>query len=290
MRYGVFFPTTMIGDDPATLKAFAQGVEAMGYDYIAAPDHVVQAGVPLAEDWRALYTRDFPHHEPLLLYAFMAAVTERIRLQTAVLILAQRPAVLVAKQAAELDVLSGGRVELGVGIGWNALEFTALDQNFGDRGRRVEEQIEVLRMLWTEPLVNFKGKWHEIESAGLAPMPVQQPIPLWIGAFDPRAVQRAGRLADGWLINPKLGPGDPETQTSIDLYHEAANGAGRDPADLGHGATLHLGERGTNAWVDEVGAWRDKGATQITVRTSGSNYTELQQHLDAFERFQAAIA
>ena len=289
MRYGVFFPTAKIGNDPATLKRFATGVEGQGYEYIAAPDHVVQAGKPIEEGWRAQYTRDFPHHEPLLLFSFMAAATERIRFQTAVLILAQRQAVLVAKQAAQLDVLSGGRAELGIGIGWNELEFTALEQSFRNRGRRVEEQIDVLRRLWTEELVTFKGQWHQIEEAGLAPMPVQRPIPLWIGAFEARAVNRAGRLADGWLVNPRLGPGDEETSRLIHIYHQGAAEAGRDPANLGLGATVHLGDRGANAWVDEVGAWRERGATQITARTSTSDYAALEQHLDAFAAFQEAV-
>lgn len=288
MRYGVFFPTTVIGDSPSDHKSFAQNAEALGFDYIASPDHVVQAGVPIADDWRAQYTKDFPHHEPMVMFAFMAAVTEKIRFQTAVLILSQRPSALVAKQAAELDVVSGGRAELGVGIGWNELEFTALDQNFKNRGRRVEEQIEVLRKLWTEELVTFKGEWHEIEAAGLAPMPVQRPIPVWVGAFVAPAVERAGRVADGWLLSPMHGPKDDETSRLTDIYYEAGTKAGRDPADMQIGVTVHLGEKGVNALTDEVGAWRERGVHQITARTSGSGYSELGQHLEAFGRFREA--
>lgn len=290
MRYGVFFPTANIGNEPEALKTLATGTESMGFDYIAAPDHVVQAGTPIDEGWRAQYTRDFPHHEPLLLFSFMAAVTKRIRFQTAVLILAQRPAVLVAKQTAELDVLSGGRAELGIGIGWNALEFTALHQNFHNRGKRVEEQIAVLRKLWTEELVDFHGNWHNIDGAGLAPMPIQRPIPLWIGAFAEAAVARAGRVADGWLLKPQLLPGDEETHKLLDVYRDAASSVGRDSASLGIGATLHLNDRGVNAWLDEVGAWQELGATQITVRTSTANYAELSQHMDVFQQFREAIA
>jgi probable F420-dependent oxidoreductase len=290
MRYGVFFPTAKIGNDPSALKTLATTVEALGYDYIGAPDHVIQAGQPIEQGWRAQYTRDFPHHEPMLLFAFMACATETLRFQTAVLILAQRPAVLVAKQAAELDVLSGGRLELGIGIGWNALEFTALHQDFSNRGRRVEEQVEVMRKLWTEELVTYKGKWHEVEDAGLAPMPVQQPIPLWIGAFEPRAVARAGRIADGWLLKPQLMPGDDETTTVVQTFRDAAAEAGRDVSALGMGATVHLNQGGPNAWIDQVGAWREMGATQVTVRTSTADYTDLQQHLDVFGEFQQAVA
>lgn len=289
MRFGVFFPTARIGNDPASHKRFAQRVEALGYDYIAAPDHVIQAGEPLEAGWRAQYTRDFPHHEPFVLYAFMAAVTERIRLQTAVLILSQRQTVLVAKQAAELDVLSEGRLELGVGIGWNALEFTALGENFRNRGRRLEEQVDVLRTLWTTDLVDYDGEWHHIEAAGLAPMPVQQPIPLWIGAFEPRAVQRAGRIADGWLMNPRMLPGDEETTTLLAVYREAAQHAGRDPQTLGLGATMHVVGKGLNALTDEIGGWQERGATQVTVRTSTADFTELDQHLDEFERVREAV-
>jgi len=285
MRYGVFFPTTVIGNDPADHKAFAQQAEAMGFAYVAAPDHVVQAGVPIADDWRAQYTKDFPHHEPMVMFAFMAAVTETIRFQTAVLILSQRPTALVAKQAAELDVVSGGRAELGVGIGWNELEFTALDQTFRNRGRRVEEQIEVMRKLWTEELVTYQGEWHKIEAAGLAPMPVQRPVPVWVGAFVDAAVERAGRVADGWLVSPMHGPRDDETQRLTDIYYEAGSKAGRSEADLLVGVTVHLGDKGVNALADEVGAWRERGVHQITARTSGSGYCELGQHLEAFARF-----
>ena len=256
MRYGVFFPTAKIGNDPMALKTLATTVEAMGYDFIGAPDHVIQAGQPIEQGWRAQYTRDFPHHEPLLLFAFMACATETLRFQTAVLILAQRPAVLVAKQAAELDVLSGGRLELGIGIGWNALEFTALHQTFGNRGRRVEEQIDVMRKLWTQELVTYNGEWHEVEDAGLAPMPIQRPIPLWIGAFDPRAVARAGRLADGWLLKPQLLPGDAETEQVINVFRDAAVEAERDVETLGMGAT-HPPDQPTHWARHDSGArWR----------------------------------
>ena len=289
MRYGAFFPTAQIGNDPAVLKTFATSAEAMGYDYIAAPDHVIQSGTPADAGWRAQYTWDFPHHEPLLLFSFMAAVTERIRLQTAVLIVSQRPTVLVAKQAAELDVLSGGRAELGVGIGWNALEFAALGQNFRDRGQRLSEQVELLRALWTEDLVTFEGQWHQVESAGLAPMPVQRPIPIWVGAFEPPAVRRAGRIADGWLLNPRLGPDDEDTTRLLEIFNTGAEEAGRPAGEARFGATIHLGDRGPNAWADEAGAWRERGASQITARTSQSGYTQARQHLEALERFAAAV-
>ena len=177
MRIGVAFPTTEIGTDPAVIRAFAEAAEDLGYDHITLIDHVLQAGTAEADDWRAYYTRDNMFHEPMVLFGFLAAVTQRIELATAILILPQRPTVLVAKQAAEIDVLTGGRLRLGVGIGWNKLEFDAMGQNFRNRARRIEEQVAVLRALWTNELVTYDGEWHRIEEAGINPLPVQQPIP-----------------------------------------------------------------------------------------------------------------
>ena len=181
------------------------------------------------------------------MFGFIAALTKRIELVTSILILPQRPTVLVAKQAAEIDVLSGGRLRLGVGLGWNKLEFDALGQDFHNRGRRSEEQIALMRRLWTEQLVSFDGEWHHIDNAGMNPLPIQQPIPLWVGAFAKPAIQRAGRLADGWFTNPQLRPG-AESQSDFDLLHEAASSAGRNPSDIGIEATVLTGGGSPEDW------------------------------------------
>ena len=181
MKLGVVFPQTEIGSDPAGVREYAQAAEAMGYNHVIAFDHVLGANAESRPGWSGAYRHTDSFHEPFVLYGFLAGVTNDIELVTAVIILPQRQTALVAKQAAAVDVLSNGRLRLGVGIGWNAVEYEALGENFGDRGRRSEEQIELMRRLWTEDLITYEGRWHKITDAGLNPLPVQQPIPVWFG-------------------------------------------------------------------------------------------------------------
>ncbi len=284
MQIGISIPTTEIGTDPVAIRDFAQAVEDMGYEHLTLIDHVLQSGTAVADDWRAFYTRDNMFHEPLILHAYLAALTKRIELCTAILILPQRATVLVAKQAAELDLLSGGRLRLGVGIGWNKMEFDAMDEDFHNRGRRVEEQIEVMRALWTNELVDFGGKWHRIEDAGINPLPVQRPIPVWIGAFIDPAIARAGRIADGWLANPRVPP--EESQRHFDLFREAANAVGRDGDALGIDVTVLTGDRGPQAWAAEADAWKAMGATHLTVRTMASGLASIDQHIETLRKFR----
>lgn len=287
MRIGVAFPTTEIGTDPAVIRDFAQAAEELGYAHITCIDHVVGSGEP-AEGWRAYYTRDNPFHEVLVLFGFLAAVTQRIELTPAVLILPQRQTVLVAKQAAELDVLSRGRVRFGVGIGWNEVEYEALGQDFRTRGRRIAEQVEVLRALWTQELVTFKGAQHTLTNVGLNPLPVQRPIPLWFGAFEKPAIERAARLADGWLLNPRLAPGE-EASALIDAFRAAARAAGRDPSALGMDATLHIGGKTPEQIAAEADAWRAHGATHLTIRTMYAGLAGPQQHIEAIRKLRDAL-
>jgi probable F420-dependent oxidoreductase len=289
MRIGVAFPTTEIGTDPAAIRDFAQAAEELGYDHITIIDHVLQAGKPAGDDWRAYYSRDNMFHEPFVTLGFLAAVTERIGLATAILILPQRPAVLVAKQAAELDVLCRGRLRLGVGLGWNELEFDALGQNFKNRGRRMVEQVALMRRLWTEELVTFEGEWHRIADSGINPLPVQRPIPVWVGAFAAPAIRRAAAVADGWFVNPRLDPDDTAAR-SIEIFREAAAAAGRDPAGLGLDATIHLGNRGSQEWGALVEGWKRLGVSHGTVRTMYSGFKTLDDHLEALRSFRAACA
>jgi probable F420-dependent oxidoreductase len=287
MRIGVAFPTTEIGTDPAVIRDFAQAVEDLGFDHITAIDHVLQAETAEADDWRSYYTRDNTFHEPFVLFGFLAAVTRTLELSTAILILPQRPAILVAKQAAELDVLSGGRLRLGVGIGWNALEFDALGQSFRNRARRIEEQVTLMRALWTNEIITFDGEWHAVESAGLNPLPVQQPIPVWFGAFEPPAIKRAGRMGDGWFLNPRIAPGD-EAKTQIAIFRKAAEDTGRDPSALGIDATLHIGDREPEEWAQQVTDWQAHGVTHVTLRTMYAGLATPDDHIDVLKRFKAA--
>jgi probable F420-dependent oxidoreductase len=286
MRIGVAFPTTEIGTDPAAIRDFAQAAEDLGYDHITIIDHVLQAAKPAGDDWRAYYSRDNMFHEPLVTLGFLAAATRRIGLATAILILPQRPAVLVAKQAAQIDVLSGGRLRLGVGLGWNELEFDALGQNFKNRGRRMVEQIALMQALWTNEIVSFDGEWHRIDDAGINPLPVQRPIPVWVGAFAAPAIRRAAKVADGWFVNPRV---DPDAAAPlIEIFREAALAAGRDPDGLGLDATLHLGDRGSQEWGALAEGWKKRGVTHCTVRTMYSGLETLDDHIRAIRSFRAA--
>ncbi len=288
MRIGHSFPTTEIGNDPAVIRDYIQSIEGMGYDYVTILEHVAGERNPPADDWRAYYTRDRAFHEPFALMGFFAAATSRIRFKTAILILPQRQTVLVAKQAAEVDVLSGGRLDLGVGLGWNKPEFDMLGERFTNRNRRMEEQIEVMRRLWTEELVTFEGEFHTIRDAGINPLPVQRPIPLWIGAFADVAVERAGRLADGWLLNPRDRP-DNEAQASINLFRRSADEAGRDGAALGLDVTIWAHQGGPDEWRALHDGWRAMGASHLTFRTMQSDFTNAEGHLGAARRFMETI-
>jgi len=287
MRFGVAFPTTEIGSDPAAVRDFVQAVEALGFDHLTCIDHVLGARTALNE-WRAYYTRANMFHEVLVLFGFIAALTSRIELASAILILPQRQTALVAKQAAEIDVLSRGRLRLGVGIGWNGIEFEALNENFRNRARRIEEQVEVLRLLWTQDLVTYKGAFHDINDVGLNPVPVQRPIPIWLGAFEPPAVARAGRIADGWFVNPRIAPGNAAGD-AIETFRAAARSAGRDPGRLGIDATVHVGGKTPEQCAAEVEAWRRHGATHVTIRTMYAGLTSPRQHIETLRGVRAAL-
>jgi len=285
MRIGVVFPQTDIGDDPLVVRDYAQAAEGLGYTHILAYDHVLGASTANRPDWRGAYTADDMFHEPFVLFGYMAAATYLVELVTGVIILPQRQTVLVAKQAAEVDVLSGGRLRLGVGVGWNAVEYEALGEDFSTRGRREEEQIELLRLLWTEPVITFKGRWHTVTEAGLNPLPVQRPIPLWLGGHSDAALERAGRMGEGWF--PQMPP-DDRARDAIEKLHNAARSAGRDPASLGIEARLHMRLGDADTWRDTLDEWRRLGATHVSVNTMGMGLTA-RQHISAIERFMREV-
>ena len=281
MKVGVHFPQAEITPDPGAIRDFAQMTEALGFSHVNVPDHVIQTRtprgpLPLANN----YTTEYPHHETMTTLAFIGAVTTTLGLKSAVLIMPQRPAVLVAKQAAQVDLLSGGRLQMWLGIGWNEAEYEALDMTFSNRGRRLEEQIDVLRKLWTEAHVTFTGQWHTINDAGLAPMPVQRPIPVWIGAIADVAVQRAGRIADGWQVIAFDQQSD-ETAAKFELFRSAALNAGRDPSTLGIEATLFTHEGGPEEWAERARRWTDRGATQLVLRPQG-DFAAFMRDVEAF--------
>jgi probable F420-dependent oxidoreductase len=276
MRIGVVFPQTELGGDVGAVRAYALGAEELGFTHVLAYDHVVGADPEVHTGWDGPYDVHTTFHEPMVLYGYLAAVTS-MELVTGIIIAPQRQTALVAKQAAEVDLLTGGKFRLGVGIGWNRVEYEALGQDFSTRGTRLEEQITLLRRLWTEQTVTFSGTFDQITGAGLAPMPVQRPIPLWVGAQSPRAYRRAGRLADGWF--PQMAPG-PQLQAARRIVTEAAAEAGRDPASLGMEGRLRWQEN-QDSLAAAIRQWQDAGATHLSVNTMGAGLTTVDDHLAA---------
>ena len=283
MQIGVIFPQTEIGNDPAVIKDYAQTAESLGFSHILAFDHVLGAN-PASHTLTGPYRHTHPFHEIMVLFGYLAAITETIGFMTGVVILPQRQTALVAKQPAALDVLSGGRLRFGVGIGWNQVEYEALGEDFTNRGRRSEEQIEVMRALWTQDLVTFKGEWHTITDAGLNPLPVQRPIPIWIGGYAAPVLRRIGRMADGWVF----GEGDA-TQEMIDTIHGHAREAGRDPGDIGLEVMVGLKEGGPERCAATVAQWRGRGASHAALDTMGAGLSTAQDHMDAIRRFKEAV-
>jgi probable F420-dependent oxidoreductase len=287
MRIGVVFPQTEIGRDPGVIRDYAQAVEALGYTHLLAFDSVVGANPDRPGGWDSPYDYRHPFHEPFVLFGFCAAVTRHIELVTGVLVLPQRQTALAAKQAAAVDVLSGGRLRLGVGVGWSAVEFEALGQTLENRGRRIEEQLEVMRLLWTRELVRYGGRWHRVPDAGINPLPVQRPIPVWMGGDSEPVLRRMARLADGWITLQTFRPG-PAAQQTIDRLHGLVREAGRDPAVFGIEGRVALARLAPERHAEELAAWRAmRGITHLCVNTMGLGLARPEDHVKALERFRA---
>ncbi|HEX6492091.1 MAG TPA: LLM class F420-dependent oxidoreductase [Candidatus Dormibacteraeota bacterium] len=266
MQLGVIFPTTEIGDDAAVMRAYATAVEAAGYDYLSVYDHVLGTTPERAAALGGPYTYRIPFHEVFVLLGHLCAVTERIGLATEVLVLPQRQTALVAKQTAEIDVLSGGRLRLGVGIGWNAVEFEALGENFHTRGRRLEEQIALLRRLWGDELLSFEGRDHRFTDAGINPLPPRRSIPIWIGGMAEAALRRAARIADGLMLQVPV----KTAAAHIDTVRAMVAEEGRDPAAFGISGWVTLWDD-TESVLARVHEWERLGATHVSVNTMGTN-------------------
>jgi probable F420-dependent oxidoreductase len=287
MRVGVVFPQTEIGADPAGCRAFAQAAEALGYTHVLAYDHVLGADPTNRPGWRG-YTIDDMFHEILVLFGYLAGATTTIELATGVVILPQRQTALVAKQAAEVDVLSGGRLRLGVGLGWNQVEYEVLNEDFHTRGPRIAEQIAVMRALWTQERVTFRGKRHTLIEVGIRPMPVQRPIPVWMGGWVEAALRRAARHADGWIHGGRHMTGDTLREALGRLRgHVAA--AGRDPAAFGIDAQYRMENKTPDEWRADMGVWQSLGATHFSVSTMGAGRKGSDAHIDAIRRFREVV-
>ena len=286
MRIGVVFPQTELGGDPGAVRAFATAASELGYAHIAVFDHVVGADPAVHQGWSGPYDVHTTFHEPFVLFGYLAALTS-LELVTSILILPQRQTVLVAKQAAEIDLLTQGKLRLGVGLGWNEVEYEALGQNFSDRGVRLAEQVALLRRLWTETSVTVAGEYEHVTGAGIAPLPFQRPIPIWIGARADVALRRAGRIADGWF--PMDQPG-PALTRSTAIVHSAALKAGRDPSTLGMEGRINLGSESSSSIDQQIAAWRDAGATHLSINTMRAGFSTVDEHIAALDSAsQAAL-
>ncbi len=286
MKFGAVYPQTEFGNDPAAIKDYAQTVEGLGFNHVLAYDHILGANPDRSGGWQGPYTHHSAFQEPLVLFSFMAGVTTKLGFTTGIIILPQRQTAVFAKQAATLDVLSGGRTRLGIGLGWNEVEYIALNEDFHTRGQRIAEQIQVLRLLWTEELVTFNGRWHTIPDAGINPLPVQRPIPIWLGGYADVVLKRAARLADGWMPgfqNPV------EARPVLDRLHSYLEQAGRAPETFGIEPRLPYGNGHPDTWIEIARGWEAAGAEYLSLNTMGAGFLYPQEHLAALQRFASAV-
>lgn len=294
MQFGVVFPQTEIGADPGAIREYVQAAEGMGYSYIFIADHVLGADPAHHQHVaNSYYTHHSVIHEQMVTLGYISAITKKVDLITGILILPQRQTALVAKQAAEIDVLSVGRLKLGIGVGWNHVEYEALGQDFHTRGRRSEEQMEVLRALWTREVVNYKGRWHHITHAGINPLPVQRPIPIWLGAGGSASpipvepvLRRIARLSDGWF--PSFPPNDAGRE-AVERVRSYTREEGRDPSEIGVMGRLRLPGKQPEDWLNEVKAWQEIGATHVSVEARRGVLASVDGHIDAIREAKEII-
>jgi probable F420-dependent oxidoreductase len=295
LKFGVTLPLIDVGGAPETARRFAQAAEELGYHHLAAPDHVLGVNTASRPDWDAgRNTSADLFHDPFVLFGFLAGCTTRIGFSTQVMILPQRQTALVAKQAASLDVLSGGRFRFGIGIGWNPVEYIALNEDFSNRGRRSEEQVEVMQALWAEPHVTFKGRWHGIEDAGINPLPLGRAIPLWFGGHEDVTLRRIAKWGAGWIMLAyPLGEAADLEFAKLRRYVEEA---GRDPTEVGIEVWVSTAEGGPDDWKRAAEAWARSGVSHVTLNSAYDRYhhkripeNTLDAHLRAMETYWQAV-
>jgi probable F420-dependent oxidoreductase len=286
MKLGVVFPQTEIGNDPSVVRDYAQAAEDLGYSHLLAFDHVVGGHPDRFREWRSPpYTHESQFHEPFVLFGYLAAATTRLGLVVGVLVLPQRQTALVAKQAAEVQSLSQGRLRLGVGIGWNFVEYEALNENFRNRGARIEEQIDVLRRLWSQDVVVFEGRFHRLNQVGINPRPAER-IPIWVGGTADAVLRRTARLADGWF--PQAAPGAELTEM-LDRLRQYVREAGRPTEAVGVEGRLTIAQTPEADWGATVQAWRDLGADYLSVNTMRAGLGSPRAHIEFIRRFKEAV-
>ena len=279
-RIGIVFPQIEFVGDAAELRRFAVAIEEMGYRHLLVYDHVLGASTATRPDWRGPYTSDHPFQEPFVLFGFLAAAAPGLEFVTGVLILPQRQAALVAKQAANVDFLTNGRFRLGVGIGWNAVEYEGLNENFRNRARRYEEQIDLIRQLTAHEVIDYTGQWHRIDHAGIRPLGVQRPVPIWIGGSAEVAVRRAARLADGYMPN---GTAIDRIEQQLAIFRDELARQGRDERMVGIEARVSIARDDPDAWKRDIAHWREAGLSHISLVTMGGGLQGTDAHLARFE-------
>jgi probable F420-dependent oxidoreductase len=284
VQFGAVIPQNELGPELSALRDYAQAVQDLGFDFVVTSDHVVGSDPSDHPDLERVFSIDIYLHDPLMLGAYLACVAPRLGYLPSVIILPQRQTVLVAKQAADLDVFTSGKLRLGVGIGWNPIEFHALGESFSTRARRFEEQIELMRRLWTERIVKFEGAFHRVPAAGINPRPIQQPIPIWIGASSEPAVRRATRIADGFL---PLRPLEGGWNATIDKVRAWLAEAGRDPATFGIEGRLDTSQGTPDDWRQVVEMWRGFGASHLSVATNGAGGA--QAHIERLRQVRSLL-
>jgi len=294
MKLGVMVPFVDVGGEPETVREFAQAAENLGYHHLAAADHVLGVDAAKRPEFAQRNNSKDWFHDPFVLFSYLAACTTKIGFSTQILILPQRQTVLVAKQAACLDVLSKGRFRLGIGVGWNAVEFTGLNEDFSNRGKRSVEQVKVMKALWADPHVSFKGTWHTVDDAGINPLPPGRSIPLWFGGHEDVTLQRIAQWGDGWIMLAH--PLGDEARAAFTKLRSLAKQAGRDPASIGIEVWTSTAVGDATAWRDEVKGWQDLGVTHVTLNSTFGRYHHkrikgrtMADHLDALKRYRDAV-
>jgi probable F420-dependent oxidoreductase len=294
MQLGALLPLGDIGGEPEMVREFAQTAEAIGYDFLEAPDHVLGVNAASRPGWDRNTSEDL-FHDPFVLFGYLAGCTTKLGFSTGVLILPQRQTVLVAKQAAALDVLCGGRFRLGIGVGWNEIEFTGLNENFHNRGRRSEEQVRVMQALWAEPHVTFPGEFHKIDDAGINPRPASGRVPIWFGGHAEATFRRAAKYGDGFM--PLRYPPGDDALAAFEKLRRLARDAGRDPSEIGIEVWVSPGAGAEDDWRREIAFWKNAGVTHITAHTTytSDHHKRIDgrtaaDHLAAITRYRTVVA
>tara|TARA_Y100001934_G_C12331145_1_gene765144 strand:+ start:876 stop:1736 length:861 start_codon:yes stop_codon:yes gene_type:complete len=285
MEIGAVFPHNEIGTDPQAIKDYAQGVEELGVTHLLIYDHVLGADRDRPGGFEGPYDKDVAFHEPFTTFAFIAAVTKKLDMITTVMILPQRQTVLVAKQAAELAILSNNRFKLGIGVGWNTVEYTGLNENFKNRGKRQEEQVELMRLLWESEVLEYKGDYHHIDKASINPRPSKS-VPIWFGGGAPQLIERCADLGDGWI--PLMGPNEAARKT-LAAIKEKRKSKGLDWDNFGVQAQAQYAGGDAERWNKHAEKWRNLGASHLAIATHNAEPTNVEGHLGRIKEYLNAV-